>query len=137
MAEIKHHDIFHLLHQKSRSIKKQMDTGLKDHNLYMSQWSILYCLNKFGEMSQTDIWTYLNVEAPTVTRTLERMEKSGWIVRKQGTDKRERIIVMTEEAKTTFHTVMKQVAEMEKELLQHFTDEEKQQLYQLLNKIES
>lgn len=137
MSTHANNDIFHLLHQKSRFIKKRMDIGLKKHNLYMSQWSILFCLNKFGEMTQTEIWTYLNVEAPTITRTLEKMENSGWIIRKHGADKRERIIAMTDKAVETYNIVIKQVIKMENELLLHFTDTEKQQLYHLLDKIES
>lgn len=135
MEDLSNHDIFHILHQKSRSVKKQLNTGLKKHNLYMSQWSILFCLNKFGVMTQTELWTYLHVEAPTITRTLEKMEKQGWIIRKLGDDKRERIIEMTEDAEATFSTFIKDVANIEGTLLDDFSDGEKEQLYFLLNKI--
>ena len=37
-------------------------------------------------MTQKEIWQYLNVEAPTVTRTIVRLEESGWINRREGTD---------------------------------------------------
>ncbi len=43
-------------------------------------------------MTQTDIWKYVNVEAPIVTRTIAKMEENGSIVHQQGEDKRERII---------------------------------------------
>lgn len=137
MKELSNHDLFHLLHQKSRLIKKRMDFGLKEHNLHVSQWSILFCLNKFGEMKQTEIWTYLNVEAPTITRTLESMERNGWVFRRPGVDKRERIILMTYKAKSTFNKVIESVAQMENELLLNLDSEEKKQLYKLLSKIES
>lgn len=136
MKNTMNRDIFHLLQQKNRYIKKRMDTGLKDHHLYMSQWSILFCLDKFGPMTQTGIRTYLHVEAPTITRTLERMEQNGWIIRKQGDDKRERIIELTVTAAETLSTVIKDVGEMEEELLRHFSNTEKEQLYSLLQKIE-
>ncbi len=32
-------------------------------------------------MTQKEIWSYLNVEAPTVTRTIKRLEENGWIQR--------------------------------------------------------
>src|SRR5690625_915372 len=102
----------------------------------MSQWSILFCLGKFGPMTQTEIWSYLNVEAPTTTRTLERMEKSGWIIRSQGKDKRERIIELSESAKATFSEIIESVEMIEDQLLKEFTDTEKAQLYELLGKIE-
>src|SRR5699024_2189094 len=117
-------------------IKKRMDTGLKSHQLYASQGSILFCLDKFGPMTQTHIRTYLNVEAPTNTRTLERLQQHGWIIRKQGNDKDEHVITLTKEAKASNSTNINDVGAMEDELLRHFSDTEKKQLYNLLHKIE-
>jgi len=134
--KLSNQDIFHLLHQKSRYTTKLVNQPLKEHGLYTSQWSILFCLHEFGTMTQKEIWTYLNVEAPTVTRTVKRMEESGWIERTQGDDKRERIIVLTEEAKVKFSEIEASVETIERTLLQHFTEQEKEQLYELLRKIE-
>lgn len=135
MDKLTNQDVFHRLQQKSRYVTKLINAGLKDHGLFMSQWSILFCLGKFGPMTQTEIWTYLNVEAPTTTRTLERMEKSGWIIRSQGKDKRERIIELSESAKAIFGEIIESVETIEDKLLKEFTDTEKAQLYELLGKI--
>src|SRR5699024_8417875 len=124
MVKMINGDIFDILQQKSRYIKKRMDTEIKKHQLYDSQWSILFCLDKFSTMTQTYIWTYLNVEAPTITRTLERLEKNGWIIRKQGIDKRERVITLTKEANASISTIINDVGAMEDELLRHFSDSE-------------
>src|SRR5699024_8105534 len=132
MDKMINRDIFHLLQQKRRHIKKRMDTGLKKHQLYASQWPILFCLDKFGPMTQTDIQTYLNVEAPTITRTLKRMEQNGWIIRKQGIDKRERVITVTKEVNASISTIINDVGAMEDELLRHFSDSEKKTLLVLL-----
>ena len=128
-------DLMHTLQQKSRHISKKVNEVLRKHELYMSQWSILYCLHKFGAMTQKEIWLYLNVEAPTVTRTLERMEKSEWIMREEGMDKRERIIKLTEKAKNEFSGIKQSVESVEREFLSRVTEEEKTQLYQLLHKL--
>src|SRR6476661_5110851 len=102
MDEINNRNLLHLLNQQTRLLAKEVNIRLSDHGLYASQWSIIFCIERFGPMTQTAIWKYLNVEAPTVTRTLSRMEKSGWIVRKQGNDKRERVIELTDDAKRKF-----------------------------------
>ena len=39
--------------------------------------SLLYPKHK--EMTLTQIWKYLNVEAPTITRTVNRLAELGWI----------------------------------------------------------
>lgn len=75
--------VFHELHQKSRLSIKEVNEVLKAYGLYSSQYSILFCLKRFGSMTQTEIWQYLNVEAPTVTRTLTRLEKADGSFEKQ------------------------------------------------------
>ncbi|WP_106497847.1 MarR family winged helix-turn-helix transcriptional regulator [Lentibacillus sp. Marseille-P4043] len=135
MDHMDNRNLFHLLNQRYRFIEKEMNRRLYDHGLYTSQWSIIFCLERFGPMTQTAIWKYLNVEAPTVTRTLSRMEKSGWIVRKRGTDKRERVIELTEGAKREFTKVHQTMDEFEQDMLANLSSAEKQQLKQLLQKI--
>lgn len=128
-------DIFHLLQQKNRYIKKRMDSGLSGFQLFLSQWSILYCLDQFGPMTQTAIKDYLHVEAPTVTRTIEKLEKNGWVTRQSGQDKRARIIEISDAGKKDLEDIATQVGKMETELLDQFSDEEKTTLYHLLQKI--
>lgn len=132
---ISNQDVLHSLNQQTRSFQKAMNKELKEHGLYGAQWTILFCLHTFGAMTQTGISRYLHVEAPTVTRTLVKMEKTGWIVRKQGTDKRERLIEQTEKAEEHFPAIKESIETLEHYLLEDFTEEEKQQLYQLLHKM--
>jgi MarR family transcriptional regulator, transcriptional regulator for hemolysin len=137
MKNVENRDIMHALNQLSRYTVKELNVQLKDHDLYASQWAIIYCLDTFGAMTQTEIWKYLNTEAPTVTRTLVRMEKSGWISRKQGQDKRERIIELTPMAIEQIPTVKKSVESFDEEMLSAFSQQEKNQLYTLLAKLKS
>lgn len=135
MNDISGQEIFHLLNQRTRLLTKEINLILNEYGLYTSQWSVLFCLNRFGPMSQTAIWRYLNVEAPTVTRTLVRMEKGGWIIRRLGNDKRERIIEMTEQAKDKFPNIKQAVNKFENSLLVNLTLDEINQLQYLLKKI--
>lgn len=129
--------LLHLLNQQTRLLAKEINNRLSDHGLYSSQWSIIFCLNRFGPMTQTAIWKYLNVEAPTITRTLSRMEKNGWIIRKQGNDKRERIIELTNFAKKEFKYVRKEMDQFETEVLEDLSKGEKEQLKKLLLKLKT
>lgn len=134
MDNVTNQDLFHLLNQRVRMLSTEMNSLLNDHGLYSSQWTIIYCLNRFGPMTQTAIWQYLHVEAPTITRTLSRMEKNGWIMRKVGRDKRERVIELTEEAKQKYKELQQVINPMEEELVETLTTEEKKDLYHLLEK---
>ncbi|WP_142827409.1 MarR family winged helix-turn-helix transcriptional regulator [Planococcus soli] len=127
--------LFHEIHQKSRLSIKEVNEALKEFDLYSSQWSILFCLNQFGSMTQKEIWQYLNVEAPTVTRTIVRLEKSGWIVRREGKDKRERIVQLSPFAEQKLPDIEERIRQTEARLVSSLTDEEKEQLLVLLKKI--
>ena len=129
--------LFHEIHQKSRLSIKEVNEALKTFNLYSSQWSILFCLKKFGSMTQKEIWQYLNVEAPTITRTVARLEESGWIERKEGTDKRERIVYLSERAEKMVPKIEKRILEVEENLVSPLAEEEQAQLIALLKKIGS
>ncbi|MDQ0298952.1 DNA-binding MarR family transcriptional regulator [Salibacterium salarium] len=130
-------ELFHLLNQKVRLFSKEMNDYLQQHNLYSSQWTILYILLENGPMTQTDIWKYLQVEAPTITRTLTRMEKSGWIIKKLGNDKREKIILLTDEAREKLDLIQQSVQQFENDFTTNLTTNEQQELYRLLKKLGS
>ena len=127
--------LFHEIHQKSRLSIKEVNEALKEFELYSSQWSILFCLKQFGAMTQKEIWQYLNVEAPTVTRTIVRLEESGWIFRREGKDKRERIVELSSMAEQKMQDIENRIRHAEENLLSKLSDEEQDQLISLLKKI--
>ncbi|MGE7834928.1 MarR family winged helix-turn-helix transcriptional regulator [Viridibacillus arvi] len=127
--------LFHEIFQTTRDITNKLNSCLKEHDLYSSQWTILYTINKNGPMSLTDIWKYLKVEAPTVTRTVARLEQLDWIVRTEGEDRREKIVSFSEEGNKKFPAVLASVLQFEEGLIETFNDEEQQQLLELICKL--
>lgn len=129
--------LFHEIHQKSRLSVKEVNDALKEFGLYSSQWSILFCLKQFGSMTQKGIWQYLNVEAPTVARTVQRLEETGWVMRKEGEDKRERIVHLSERAEGKVKEIERRIVGVEEKLLTSLSEAEQRQLMELLQKIGS
>lgn len=127
--------LFHEIHQKSRLSIKEVNGALKEFELYSSQWSILFCLKQFGSMTQKEIWQYLNVEAPTVTRTIVRLEESGWIFRREGKDKRERIVQLSSFGEQKVPEIEDRIRQAEERLVSGLSDGEQDQLIALLKKI--
>lgn len=127
--------LFHEIHQKSRLSIKEVNDALKEFELYSSQWSILFCLKQFGSMTQKEIWQYLNVEAPTVTRTIARLEDSGWVLREEGHDKRAKIVHLSPFAEQHLPEIEKRIQHVEKEMVANLSNEEQDQLISLLKKI--
>ncbi|MFS0874950.1 MarR family winged helix-turn-helix transcriptional regulator [Solibacillus isronensis] len=128
--------LFHILFQQNRYLVKQLNDVLKQHGLFSSQWTVLFLLHQNGPMTLTAIWKYLDVEAPTVTRTVTRLETLGWVERVQGTDKREKMIDLTTKAMEQFPQIEASVVSFERKMAEHLTEEEQVLLIQLLKKME-
>lgn len=123
------------LFQTNRSISQQLNEVLKPFELFHSQWTILYLLQRQGAMTLTDIWQQLHVEAPTVTRTVNRLEVLGWVERRQGADQRAKIIALTAWADEKLPAVTAAVKQYEMRISQHLCADEQQQLLHLLQKM--
>lgn len=128
--------LFHAILQKSRFLNKELNYVLKDHNLYASQWSVLYCIYEHGEMSLTEIWRYLNVEAPTITRTVNRLAELGWLTIEQGVDRREKIVKLSQEAIANFPKIEEVIIRFENQFLKRLSESEQGQLIELLRKMD-
>lgn len=127
--------LFHELFQKSRYLTNEINITLKKHNLFASQWTVLYCIQKHGEMSLTQIWKYLNVEAPTITRTVYRLVELGWIDIQPGKDRREKIVRLSEKASLDFPAIKASIMEFEDRMVSNLSKEEQTLLIELLQKV--
>ncbi|WP_438420798.1 MarR family winged helix-turn-helix transcriptional regulator [Bacillus siamensis] len=125
--------LIHQINQCARLITKKANERLEPFGLYSSQWSILYCLKTIGPMTQKEIWSYMNVEAPTVTRTIKRLEENGWIQREQGEDKREKLVVLTKEAELKYDCINQEMLKFEEDMLADFQDGDKEAFSEFLN----
>lgn len=128
--------LFPVFFQKNRQIVNQLNEALKEHGLFHAQWTILYLLEKNGPMSLTEIWKYLDVEAPTVTRTVARLQILGWVDRVEGPDKREKIVALSHTASEQFPKIEASIEAFELKVTQQLSQQEQQQLITLLKKLE-
>lgn len=128
--------LFHDIFQKTRLLSKELNLKLKKYDLFAAQWTVLYCVHQHGEMTLTKIWKYLNVEAPTITRTVNRLEKLGWLTLHEGKDRREKIVRLSEDTIAKFPEIEAAIIRFENEFLQGLSDEEQVQFIGLLNKMD-
>lgn len=92
----------HKVNQLARSFTKKLNEKISPFGLYSSQWVIIVYLYEKKQCTQIELSQYLSVEAPTITRTLARMEEMGWVTREYGQNKREKHIKLTEKAYEMF-----------------------------------
>ena len=121
-----HNGFFHHNLQFSRSFTKKLNEQLAKVNLFHSQWLIIYYLNQYGCSTLVEISNYLDVEKPTVTRTVNRLEERKLIEQIPGKDKRERRIQLTESGERTYQEAKKAVEEFELQLMSGLAEEDRE-----------
>ncbi|MEH6954643.1 MarR family winged helix-turn-helix transcriptional regulator [Neobacillus drentensis] len=125
------HELFHTLHQLSRHLTNTLNDALKPLGLYGSQWSVIFVLKSKGSLTQKELCEYLFVEAPPMTRTIQRLVKQGYVLQVPGKDKREKLIQLTDVALKMFPEWEKTVVETNHSLMKHFSETSQDELFHL------
>jgi len=125
------HELFHTLHQLSRQLTNKLNDALKPFGLYSAQWSVLFVLHTKGSLTQKELSEYLFVEAPPMTRTIQRLVKQGYVKQIPGKDKREKYIQLTDEAVKEFPKWEHAVTQCNQTLLKDFPESSQQELVKL------
>jgi len=63
----------------NRVITSLYDRALQPYGIKINQASVLVFLLTYGDASPSEIASRLQMEKSTVSRTIDRMEKNGWI----------------------------------------------------------
>lgn len=122
----------------SHAAKKETDNNLRRLNLTMSQGLILEYLNNMPdeELTQKAIEQHFNLQHPTVSGILKRLEKNGFITTSVNkTDRRVKDIFLTEKARKIEEIARQDKKKMEETLVKGMTEEEVETLRTLLKKV--
>ena len=92
-----------VVHDVARLLAKRFDQRAKSLGLTRAQWRALAFLAREEGISQARLSDILEVEPITLVRLVDRMEEAGWVVRRpHPTDRRLRLLFLTEKARDTF-----------------------------------
>ena len=84
------------LRQASRAVSRLYDEELRRVGLRTTQYSLLRCLERAGQIRQGDLVGLTYLEETTLTRNLRPLTAAGWVSICCGNDRRERIVAITE-----------------------------------------
>jgi DNA-binding MarR family transcriptional regulator len=79
----------------ARALTQRYDEALRPLGLTITQFTILQALSLAGERTQGQLGEILAMDSTTLTRTLAIMSRHGWIAKKYGRDRRERLLRLT------------------------------------------
>lgn len=127
-------DIGYLIKNINDKLKVKADADLKHSNLTLAQSRVLAFLDsRGGQATQKEIEVYLEVSHPTVVGIISRMEQNGhlqcWV---DETDKRNKIVALTEQAKALGEEMEQRISANEKMLLASLSEADVKKLKQML-----
>lgn len=127
-----------LIKQINNNYEREFNKALKKTGLTVSQCEVLdylfHCRNR--EVCVKDVQKALKFKQPTVTGILARMEEKHFLeLKESGTDKRRKNIILKEEAFEVRRKMERERRKVEQQLLEGMSEEEKEQVYDLLKHI--
>jgi DNA-binding MarR family transcriptional regulator len=90
------------LRRASRAVSQLYDEQVRGAGLTIAQFTLLQVLFQAGKLTQGGLGQILVLDSTTLTRTLQPLEKKGWIRRRPGKDRRERQITLTKAGQDVF-----------------------------------
>lgn len=111
--------MLHRMMNRARSMYQEFD-------LNRSQASVLFSLHQKKSMSQKELAIQLNMTPPSITSTIQKMERSGYISRKPDqSDQRIMRLELTGKGESCIQTVKMITDQMEEMLFRGMSAEEK------------
>lgn len=113
----------------SLAFRRALNEELAPHGLTYRQSQVLGWLALVGELSQTDLAARMEIEAPTLTGLIDRMEAAGWVTRCCcDHDRRKKMIKATAMAEPVWERIAACARKVRQEAVAGLTQEQVDQL---------
>jgi len=108
-----------------KNYTEYVNKTLKEYNVNFGDIPYLYYLLEHDNITQEKLAKTLKYNQATVTRAIRRLEKKGFIQRKQDLhDKRKKIIHLTNNGLKITKEAIKKQQQVEQEIIEQFTEDE-------------
>ena len=118
-----------------RPLISKLNELLSEYELSHSLWQVILYLKNNGPSALIDISNYYNVEKPSITRRVQRLEKMCIVKEIPGKDKREKIIQLTDVGEEVYQSCRQKITELEYSVMKDTPKEEQMAAFRLLPKI--
>jgi DNA-binding MarR family transcriptional regulator len=130
-------DLAPAITQAARSMRTLLSRSLGDSGLYAGQDGVILALAEEEGMTPGQLATRLGVKAPTMTRTIGRMEAQGFLERRADeSDGRLTKVFLTESGSKSVEQIGRSVADCGALAVQGLSDKEVRTLLKLLKVVD-
>jgi DNA-binding MarR family transcriptional regulator len=118
-----------------RPLISQLNELLGEYELSYSLWQVMLYVKNNGPSTLVEISTYYDVEKPTITRTVHRLEEKLVVKVIPGKDRREKIIQLTEFGEELYLICRQKITEMEYKVMRNIPENDQTAAFQILPKM--
>lgn len=118
-----------------RPLISKLNEILSEFDLSYSLWQIIFFVKNNGSTSLVEISNHFNVEKPTITRTVRRLEEKRIVQVIPSNDKREKIIKLTETGEDIYQTCRGKITDLENMIMGEIPEIEQYAAFHMLHKI--
>lgn len=118
-----------------RPLTSKLNELLGEYELSYSLWQIIFHVKNNGPSTLAAISDYFNIERPSVTRTVQRLEEKQIIKQIPGKNKREKMIQLTELGEDVYLSCREQITALENSVMKDIPKEELNAAYEVIPKI--
>lgn len=108
---------------------------LSPHGLSYSLWQVIFYVKHHGASTLVEISSFYNVEKPTITRRVQRLEELKMIEQIPGRDKREKVMMLTALGEEVYLQCRKKITELEHSVMAGVSEEDQMRTFHTLPKI--
>lgn len=125
-----------LINDIARLFHEQMRKSTEEHHFKTTYRLILRAVARQGGMSQLQIAQEIHLAPPTVSITLQKMEKEGLVRREvDPKDLRQVLVRLTDKGREIDHILRKTAEEIDQSIMKDITPQEIEVLYPILKKM--
>ena len=127
-----------ILHDVARLLRLSYDRRMKALGLTRSQWWVLTHLYRNDGLTQAELADLLEIDRPALGRLLDRLEVSGWVIRKDDTkDRRAKRVFLTDEVEPAMKAMRHAAADMRKEALVGISESDQDRFIDILLRLKT
>jgi DNA-binding MarR family transcriptional regulator len=125
------------LRRASRVLTQLYDDAFRPLGLRATQFTILQALSLAGEVTQGLLGEILAMDSTTLTRTLDILERRGWIAKRHGEDRREWRLRLSKRGETQLQRALPAWRSVQDRLHTQLGNEAWENLFTLSNTVTS
>jgi len=119
-----------------RPLITRLNEIMSTYELSYSLWQVIFYIKNNGPSTLVDIANQYNVEKPTITRRVQRLEDLQIVKQIPGMDRREKVIQLTEVGEEIYQACRKKITDLEYRVMDGIANEEQMITFQTLPKIQ-